>query len=43
MRLTPNYRPQRGHTDLAHDTATAAGLVTDAARDGVELDFTDAL
>ncbi|MEU9132421.1 AbrB/MazE/SpoVT family DNA-binding domain-containing protein [Kitasatospora sp. NPDC048540] len=35
--------PSDGHADLAHDTATALELVTDAARDGGELDFTDAL
>ncbi|UKZ02835.1 AbrB/MazE/SpoVT family DNA-binding domain-containing protein (plasmid) [Streptomyces viridifaciens] len=35
--------PGEGHADLAHDTATALALVTDAARDGVALDFTDAL
>ncbi|MEV7602953.1 hypothetical protein AB0O91_36865 [Kitasatospora sp. NPDC089797] len=35
--------PSEGHADLAHDTATALDLVTDAARDGAELDFTDAL
>ena len=35
--------PGDGHADLVRDTATALKLVAGAARDGIELDCTDAL